>query len=119
MRIEELPDSQFVTIHFNPEIISVALRSILGNGFSAVYMAPVYDSPQSIRIICGWQYADTIRLPRPSSAWQMANHLQDFTEMEARYDPPKKPGFKKGWEIRRAEVEGGKIVIALAHWVSY
>lgn len=96
MRIEELPDSQLVTMHFNPEVISVALRSILGNGFSAIYMAPVYDGLQSIRIISGWQYADTIKLPRPLSAWQMANHLQNFTEMEARYDPPEKSGFKKG-----------------------
>ena len=117
MRIEELPDSYLVTTTCSVEVMTVALRSILGPHFCVTHMAPVYGEPQSIRIMCEWQYGDTIELPRPLSAWLAANHLQKLAEREARYDPPKNPEFQKGWEIRKMKVGKKCVAIAIARWV--
>ena len=124
MKIEGLPDSHQVTVSASIDVLKVALQSVFGDSSPISHVISVYGEPQTIYVLCDLVYANTVKLPRslfsvPLSIWQAANILNRLS-VGTRCDPRKKSGrVVKGWEIRRADVEGGKIAIALAHWVSY
>lgn len=121
MDIQVLKDSRHVMLSADEATIAVALSRVLGVGPAEVidiYSRPLLGGESSCRMFSRQPFERCIVFPW-SSCLKMASALVELTSKEAfepaRYQPEKKEGFHKGWEIRA--LAQYHAVVAIADWV--
>jgi hypothetical protein len=121
MTIDEVLGSVtvFVTKGSDPYVVAAGLDLVINPALNFYYQKPVEQGllPYSTRIFSVRELLGSFALPRPSSPGWIASQLFQYTQGEARYDPPENPGKQKGWEIRQAMVGTERVAVAIAVWI--
>jgi hypothetical protein len=115
MHIKDLPRTNVVGLAAKTPLLEMVLATVHDGSFTD--MTIIEGAARSGRVLATRPFADSVPLPRPFSAGEMAKELVRLGSESARYDPPLKQESVKGWEIGQAQIDGIPVVVAWTTWL--
>jgi hypothetical protein len=121
VRYENLPESELIGKASSQVTLFFLLIAAAGKQTATfTHIDRALGGPRSCRLMFQEavpSYTETVALREPLNCAIATVELLDLAHSEARYTPQPQPQAEKGWEIRVAEADGKKFIIALAEWV--
>jgi len=119
MDIKELPESEHVLTRAERDFLAVAIMDALATmgatEFNFTHFSDINGASRGGRVFFRKAYPGAVPFPRSYDPIKVATLLCDLV-VDMVYDPPTKKHAKKGWEIRKALIDGEPVVIAWAAW---
>lgn len=123
MKMSELPSSVHVATSDRWDILTRALEIVIGviprEDAIFTHYDIVEDGPRTGRVFFEKNPPPgTVKIPEFSRR-SMGSITQEILLItgQSRYDPPENPNGIRGWEVRRAELNGSHIAIVWTTWI--
>ena len=114
---------QYIIVSHDVRILAAALAHVLvvvPDDTVLLHSAPVVGQNKSIRVFSKNPFEGSVQLPRMSCVGLACSLLEICHKSgEARYFPPEKEGYEKGWKIMKGKVHFFPPIpcaIACAEW---
>lgn len=115
----ELPSSEPTVASDRIPDLTDAISLAIGPERACSHVTIARGGPQSCRVFLVAPYADAVTFNgnQVRSPRQIAQELMQFTDQDARYPERRDFTTRKGWAIRKIELDGNPVAVAEAAWV--